>query len=321
MTTNPFPTSTPEELSVSSEAIRQVIRTIRETHHLDLHSFLMLRHGTLIWEEYFRKGEADRIHVLHSVSKSFTSFALGMAQTQGLLSITDKLYDFFPQCAASCDSDFKRQVTLADLLMMGSGFENHEDVIFTGPGADTAMIEQALAQPIIHQPGTTFNYYTLGTYLLSAAFSQVCPMGVHRYLRQHLFTPMGFGRSQWNTDDNDIPMGGFGLNLSTVDMARFGQLCLQGGVWQGQQLVPAAFVTQATSKQISNDDNGGPDWSSGYGFQFWRNSFGGYRADGMNGQYIIVLPKYDAVIVMTSHLNDMGVPLNAIASTLLPSMG
>ncbi|MDR2974578.1 MAG: serine hydrolase, partial [Propionibacteriaceae bacterium] len=81
------------------------------------------------------------------------------------------------------------------------------------------------------------------------------------------------------------------------------------------------YVTQASSKQISNEGNGGPDWSSGYGYQFWRNSFGGYRADGMNGQYIIVLPGYDTVIVMTSHLADMGIPLNAIATTLLPSMG
>ncbi|MDR2974393.1 MAG: beta-lactamase family protein, partial [Propionibacteriaceae bacterium] len=245
MTTSAFPTSTPEELSVPSEAIRQVIQTIRERHQLDLHSFLMLRRGTLIWEEYFRPGEADRIHVLHSVSKSFTSFALGMAQAQGLLSLTDKLYDFFPQYAASCDSDFKRQVTLADLAMMGSGFENHEDVILPRrAGADTAMIEEALAQPIIHQPGTTFDYYTLGTYLLSAAFSQVCPMGVHHYLRRHLFAPMGFGRSQWNTDDNEIPMGGFGLYLSARDLARFGQLCLQGGAWEGQQLVPVDYVTQ-----------------------------------------------------------------------------
>ena len=322
MSTYKFIEAKPEDFSVPSAAIREVIRAIREENKMDLHSFILLRKGVRIWEEYFRDGEAERQHVMWSVSKSFTSTAYGIAQAQGLLSVGDKLYDYFPECAASCDSDRKREVTLRHLLMMGSGFENKEEEIFSG-GFEYNMAEKALELPVIHEPGTVFNYYTLGTYLLSAAFSKVCPMGVHNYLRQKLFDPMGFGPTNWNTDPNNIPNGGFGLYLRAKDMALLGQLYLQEGIWEGQQLVPVDYVREATSKQIDNGPETPtphsmtPDWNAGYGYQFWRNSFGGFRADGMHGQYIIVLPEKDTVIVMTSRLDNMQIPLTIIAKTLL----
>ena len=314
------PTAKPEELSVSSEAIRRTIREIREVNGQELHSFIMLRGGALIWEEYFREGEADRLHVTHSVSKSFTSTAMGLAQAQGLLSLDDKLYDYFPEHASLCDSGFKEEVTLRHLLMMGSGFENNEAAIL---GLHADMVGPALALPVIHKPGTVFNYYTLGTYLLSVVFNRVCPMGIHCYLREKLFAPMGFGPSHWNVDNtNCAPLGGFGLFLRAIDMARFGQLYLQGGVWESQQLLPEDYVTEATSKQISNENHpsANPDWTAGYGYQFWRNTFGGFRADGMFGQYIIVLPDSGCVVAMTSHLEDMQKPLNAVASILIPEI-
>jgi len=323
---NPFPAAKPEELSVSSEAIAQTIRNIREDHGLEMHSFLLLRKGKLVWEEYFRENEPERLHVLHSVSKSFTSLAVGIAQAQGLLSIEDKLYDFFPEYASLCDSDRKRQVTLRHLLMMGSGFENKEEEIFAG-GFEYDMVQKALALPVIHPPGKIFNYYTLGTYLLSAVFSRICPMGIHAYLRQKLMDPMGFGPSHWNVDLNDVPLGGFGLYLQARDLARAGQFLLQNGVWESQQLAPAGYIRDASAKQIENnadadgktaDDN--TDWGAGYGFQFWRNSFGGFRADGMHGQYIVVLPEKEVVLVMTSRLDDMQIPLRAVADILLPGI-
>ena len=326
MLTYKFRDAAPEDFNVSSDAIRRVIRTIREDNKMDLHSFIMLRKGVKIWEEYFRGGEAGRMHVMWSVSKSFTSTAYGVAQAQGLLSVEDKLYDYFPEYSASCDSDWKRSVTLRHLLMMGSGFENKENEIFSGD-FDYNMAEKALELPVIHEPGKVFNYYTLGTYLLSAVFSRVCDMGVHAYLRKKIFDPMGFGSTQWNTDANNIPSGGFGLYLRAVDMALLGQLYLQEGKWEGQQLVPAEYVRDATSKQIDNGpDTPTPhsltsDWNAGYGYQFWRNSFGGYRADGMHGQYIIVLPDKEVVAVMTSRLGDMQIPLTIFAKQLLPEIG
>jgi len=312
-----YRTAPPEAFAVSSDAVRQAIREIREVHNLDLHSFLMLRRGVLLWEEYFREGERHRLHVLHSVSKSFTSTALGLAQAEGLLSIEDKLYDFFPEHASLCDSDYKRELTLRHLLMMGSGFENREHEMWV----ENTPIKTALSLPVLHKPGTVFDYYTVGTYLLSIVFSKVNPEGIHAYLRRKLLEPMGFGASHWNADDdNCVPWGGFGMFLTAYDLTRLGQLYLDNGAWRGRQLLPSAYVQEATAKQICNAGGKTKDWQAGYGYQFWRNSFGGYRADGMHGQYMVVLPEQQSVIVMTSKLDDMQVPLAAIETHLLPAI-
>ena len=316
---NKYPTARPEALSVSTEAIQQTIRDIRETNGLDLHSFLLLRKGTMLWEEYFHEGLKGCRHVLHSISKSFTSTAIGLAQDEGLLSVEDKLYDFFPEHKALCDSDYKRELTLRHLLTMSSGFQNHErELMFCL--LEGNLTPAALSQPIIHKPGTVFDYYTVGTFLLSAAFSKACPEGIHSYLRRKLFDPMGFESSQWNVDNDGIPLGGTGLFLTSYDMTRLGQLYLQKGVWRGRQLLSGAYVEAAGAKQIDNSHAGGVDWTSGYGYHFWHNSFGGYRADGMKGQYIIILPKKELVIVMTANLDNMEIPLRAVANYLLPSV-
>ncbi|MDR2895688.1 MAG: beta-lactamase family protein [Propionibacteriaceae bacterium] len=320
MIQQPFTVTRPEEVGVSSAAIRSSIMQIRDQHHLDLHSFLMLRQGRLIWEQYFRDDEADRRHYMFSVSKSFLSTACGLAQDRGLLSVDQPLIDFFPDQAHLFDSDEKRAITLGQMLSMSSGFENNEGEILhkTPPAED--MVPLALAQPLAHRPGRQFNYYTLGSFLISAAFSAVVPEGVHRYLRRELLDPMGFADSQWNVDDFDRPIGGFGLFLRAYDMARLGQLYLDKGVWRGEQLLSVDWVKAATSVQVGNPNNGSPDWCAGYGYQFWMNSFGGFRADGMFGQYIVVLPQSEAVVVMTSHLTDMQTPLTILKETLLPGI-
>jgi len=312
-----YPVKTPEEMGVRGEAVKGAINAIREEHKLDLHSFLMLRRGSLIHEEYFRQGEPERLHPLYSVSKSFLSTAVGLAQAEGALDINDPLYGFFPEHKALCDSDWKREVTLRHLLMMGSGFENNEGRIFDGK-AD--FLRNALGEPILHAPGTVFNYYTLGSYLVSAAFQRVKPEGIHACLKRKLFAPMRIAKSRWGKSPEGIYWGGFGLSLSAYDMTKLGQLYLQGGRWEGQQLLPEAWVRDAASKQIDNGSDPRSDWSQGYGYQFWRNCFGGFRADGMFGQYIIVLPEQEAVIVMTSKLDNMQIPLDVIRETLLPGI-
>jgi len=329
MRKDPFGVAKPEELGVKSEAIKSVIRDIREENKLDLHSFLMLRNGKLIWEEYFRKNEADALHVLFSVTKSFTSTAIGMVQEEGLLSIDDSIQSFFPEYKDVINEKNNTPVTLRHLLMMGSGYKNDEGSMHLACNA----VKTGLGQPLIHEPGTAFDYYTLGSHLLSGAFSKVKPEGMHKYLRKNLFDPMGFGESHWNVDfwNVNIPLGGWGLYLSAYDMARLGQLYLQNGVWQGKQLVPSAYVKEATSKQIDNSSRVDvtendqwwverPDWAAGYGYQFWQNSFGGFRADGMMGQYVVVLPELDVVIVMTSCHDEMEIPMIAIKNHLLPEV-
>ena len=320
-----FPAAAPEDLQVSSESVRDMITNIRLTHGLEMHSFLLLRKGSLIWEEYFREREEERLHVMWSVSKSFTSTAYGIAQDEGLFSLDDKLYDFFPEYVYACDSDWKREMTLRHILMMGSGFENRENEILNSP-FEYEMVRKALEFPVIYKPGTVFNYYTLGTYLLSVVFSRVYPAGLHSYLREKLFAPLGIKGSIWNVDLNSVPLGGIGLYLRAKDMARMGQLYLQNGLWEQRQIVPQSYVREAVSKQIDNGpDTKSPlntniDWNAGYGYQFWRNSFGGFRADGMHGQYIVVYPQKDLVLVMTSRYDDMQAPLTAFKEILLPGI-
>lgn len=310
----------PEEMGVSSTAIESAIDQIRNQHQLTLHSFLMLRGGMLLWEEYFRANEAEKLHSLYSVSKSFLSTAIGLAQAEGALHVDDKLYDFFPEYQSLCDHEWKRDIRLKHLLMMGSGFENNEQKIFNDRDED--LVHNALKQPVLHAPGEVFNYYTLGSYLISAAFQKVKPEGIHAYLKRKLFAPMQIEKSRWQKCPNGVPFGGFGLSLSGYDMTKLGQLYLQQGNWEGQQLLPATWISEASAKQIANDtpSNPNPDWRMGYGYQFWRNAMGGYRADGMYGQYIIILPEKDAVIVMTSHVNDMQTPLTVLRETLLPAV-
>lgn len=312
-----FPTAAPEDCGVSSEAIRDTIRDIRETNALEMHSFLLLRNGVMLWEEYFRQKEAERLHPLYSVSKSFLSTAMGLGAAQGLFSLDDRLYDFFPEYGDLCDSEWKRAVSLRHLLMMGSGFENNERAIFA---QRKDFLPALLAQPVIHAPGTVFNYYTGGSYLLSAAFQRANPEGIHAYLKRKLFAPMQITRSSWQRDPEGTPMGGFGLSLAAYDLTKLGQLYLQDGLWEGQQLLPTAYVREATAKQIDNSTGVTVDWQAGYGFQFWRNAFGGFRADGMHGQYIVVLPEKALVVVMTSKLRNMQIPLTAIAQRLLPAV-
>lgn len=318
MRANVYQVKKPEAVGIPSETIIQTIDNIRNQKKQNLHSFLLLRSGHLIWEEYFIANGAEKLHPLYSVSKSFLSTAIGLAIAEGALHIDDKLYDFFPEYQSFCDTEWKHEITIKHLLMMGSGFENNEQRIFNDNTSD--LVYSALKQPVINQPGTVFNYYTLGSYLLSAAFQKVKPEGVHAYLKRKLFAPMQIVKSRWEKCSSGIPFGGFGLSLTSYDMTKLGQLYLQKGNWEGQQLLTANWVNEATSKQIENITTGNPnpDWQMGYGYKFWHNAMGGYRADGMYGQYIVVLPDYDIVIVMTSHLKDMQIPLTAISSVLLP---
>jgi CubicO group peptidase (beta-lactamase class C family) len=321
MRKNIYPTGKPEDYSVSTEAIQQTIDFIRKENNLELHSFLLLRRGTLLWEEYFRPDEANSLHVQYSVSKSFAATAIGLTQDEGLLYVEDKLSSFFPEHAHLFESDDKKELNLHHLLIMGSGYKNTEQELFSQYSLVGDLTKAALDVPLIHKPGEVFDYNSLGSYLFTSAFSKVVPEGIHSYLKRKLFKQLDINTSVWNVDSMGIPFGGFGLYLTAYDMTKLGQLYLQEGNWQGQQLLSKSFVKTATSKQISNcnqDDDKNINWRSGYGYQFWRNSFGGYRGDGMKGQFIVVLPEQELVVVMTGNYDEMDIPLISIENNLLP---
>ncbi len=176
--------------------------------------------------------------------------------------------------------------------------------------------------PVEREPGSWFVYNTAATYMLSAIITQLTGATLLDYLRPRLFDPLGIENPTWESDPRGINLGGTGLHIKLEDIARFGQMYLQGGVWEGKQVVPAAWVAEATSAHSDNSNTQStPDWSVGYGYQFWRCRHNAYRGDGAFGQYCIVMPEQDAVLAMISGVRDMQVVLDKVWAHLLPAMG
>lgn len=308
-----LPRSSPEEQGVSSAAIRAFIETANQKIDT-LHSVMIIRHGRVIAEGWWKPEGPDNKHVLHSLSKSFTSTAVGLAVAEGKLSIDDPVLKFFPEDAPAEPSNNLKQMRVRDLLTMSTGHQ--VEAKFTG---DEPWVKTFLAHPVPHKPGAHFQYNTPATYMCSAIVQKVTGQTVLDYLKPRLFDPLGIENPQWGTSPQGITYGGFGLHIKTEDIAKFGQLYLQQGKWNGQQLIPAAWVELATSKQVSNGSDPSRDWDQGYGFQFWRCRHGAYRGDGAFGQFCLVLPHQDAVIAITADTKDMQAELNVVWDKLLPA--
>jgi CubicO group peptidase (beta-lactamase class C family) len=207
-----------------------------------------------------------------------------------------------------------------DLLTMTCG---HDVEPKGGPGGPS--VKQFLAQPVPHKPGTHFQYNTLGSYTLSAIVTKVTGQTTLEYLKPRLFAPLGIDNPRWDSSPEGNSLGGYGLYLRTEDVARFGQLYLQKGKWNGTQLVPEQWVEQATSKQVPNEQEShakiGIDWQQGYGFQFWRCTHNAFRGDGAAGQLCVVIPDRDAVVAITADSGNFQGEMNAIWDQLYPAFG
>lgn len=317
-----LPHSTPEAEGVSAKAISAFLDSVAGSKH-EFHSFMLLRHGKVIAEGWWKPYRTDLKHSLYSLSKSFTATAVGFARAEGKLSLNDKVLSFFPSEAPDTISPYLQQLTVKDLLTMSVGQEPDP----TGAVVrDSNWIKRFLALPIVHQPGTTFLYNSMATYMLSAIVQKVTGQQVIEYLKPRLFEPLGITGIDWETDPKGINTGGWGLRLKTEDIAKFAQLFLQKGKWQGRQLLPAGWAEEAsTAKIIQHPDfpkakRDSSDWERGYGYQMWRCRNNAFRGDGAFGQYAIVIPGQDAVIAITSETADMQGELNLIWNVLLPAM-
>jgi CubicO group peptidase (beta-lactamase class C family) len=280
-----------------------------------MHSVMVLRHGQVIAEGWWTPYAAEHNHVLYSLSKSFTSTAVGFAIAEGRLSLDDEVLKFFPEDAPGNPGANLKAMRVRDLLTMSTG---HQDEPPSAPDAMSA--KSFLAQPVPHLPGTHFKYNTPATFMQSAIVQKVTGQTVLNYLRPRLFAPLGIEQPVWDTNFQGISLGGYGLRVRTEDIAKFGQLYLQQGSWNGKQLLPTQWVAMATSRQASNGSNPGSDWNQGYGFQFWRSRHNAFRADGAFGQYCVVLPDQDAVVAITSGVKDMAAVLNVIWDKFLPAL-
>jgi beta-lactamase family protein len=309
----PLHRSPPEAQGVSSTAMLAFVNALDEIE--GMHSLIVVRHGSVIAEGWWSPYDAEHNQVLYSLSKSFTSTAVGFAVAEGRLSIDDEVLKFFPNDAPTNASNNLKAMRVRDLLIMSTG---HQDEPSAAP--DVISPKSFLAQTVPHLPGTHFKYNTAATFMQSAIVQKVAGETVLDFLRPRLFEPLGIEHPVWDTNFQGISLGGYGLRVRTEDIAKFGQLYLQRGDWNGKQLVPAEWVSIATAKQTSNGSNPKSDWNQGYGFQFWRCRHNAFRGDGAFGQYCLVMPEQDAVVAITSGVKDMQAVLNLIWDKLLPAM-
>jgi CubicO group peptidase (beta-lactamase class C family) len=308
-----LPRSTPEEQGVSSKSVLAFVEAADKIEYM--HSFVLLRHGHIIAEGWWTPYDAQTPHVMWSLSKSFTSTAVGLAISEGKLSLDDEVLKFFPDDAPAEPSANLKMMRVRDLMRMLTGHQTEPK-----RKLDEAWVKTFLNHPVNFKPGTHFLYNSMGTYMQSAIVQKVAGMTVADYLKPRLFEPLDISTPVWEASPQGISAGGWGLFLRTEDIAKFGQLYLQKGQWNGKQLVPAEWVAQATALQTSNGSNPKSDWDQGYGFQFWRCRHNAFRGDGAFGQYCVVMPDQDAVLVVTSGIKNMQAPLDLVWDTLLPAM-
>lgn len=312
--TKMLPRATPESQGISSAAIEEFVSAVDEKI-TSMHSFMLIRHGQVVAECYWAPYHSDLPHMLYSLSKSFTSTAVGFAIAEGKLQLDDPVISFFPDDLPQEISENLKKMRVRDLLSMSCGHENETSY------PDETWVKSFLAHPVPFEPGTHFRYNTPGTYMLSAIVQKVTGQTVLDYLKPRLFEPLGIENPYWETSPQGISKGGTGLFVRTEDIAKFGQLYLQKGNWNGEQLLPQEWVETATSKKISNGDpSKQSDWSQGYCFQFWRCQHNCFRGDGAHGQFCVVMPDQDAVVVMTADSNNLQGQLNFVWEILLPAM-
>lgn len=289
-----------------------------------IHSAMVLQHCQVILERWIEPNAPDSAHVMHSVSKTFTSMAIGFAIEEGRITLDDRLADFFPDLVPEDAGDNLRAITVRDLLTMSCGHEQeHTNEIRYGEDED--WVARFMSFPVDRVPGTFFCYNTIGTYMLSAIITKVTGEKMVDYLESRLWQPLGIEKPYWKECPMGINYGGWGLYLKTEDMAKLGQTLLSGGKYKGRQVIPANWVAEATKAQIDNcpenfdpENDPNPDWHQGYCYQMWRCRHNAVRADGAYGQFIIVIPEKDAVIAITAEVSNMQTELALVWDYLLP---
>jgi CubicO group peptidase (beta-lactamase class C family) len=319
--TQHLPRSAPEAQGIPSSAILGFVEEAER--QIDaLHSVMLVRHGHVVAEGWWAPYSADKPHMFYSLSKSFTSTAIGLAVAEGLLSLDDTVISFFPDDLPAEVSENLAAMRVRHLLAMATG-HGTDTTPFLHGSPDGNWARAFLARPVEHPPGTHFNYNTGATYMLSAILQGLTGITLLEYLQPRLLTPLGIEGATWESCPRGINTGGFGMSATTEAIANFGQLYLQDGVWEGRRLLPEGWVAEASSFHSDNSGSGNAnsDWQQGYGYQFWRCQHNAYRGDGAFGQFCVVMPEQDAVLAITSGLQDMQAVLNLVWQRLLPAFG
>lgn len=290
----PIPMSLPEEQGVPSSLVEKFLRLLEEDTTLCPHGVVILRHGERIAEAAWKPYSGRIPQMQFSLSKSVTGMAVGLAISEGLLSLDDRMREIFPEKLPPFYMGKPGDVTVRQLLTMSSGVRFNE----LGSVSEKDWVRAWLLSDCAFAPGSQFSYNSMNSYLLAAAVCQKAGMSLTEYLTPRLWEPLGIATPHWETCPMGIEKGGWGLYLLPGDMAKLGQLYLQNGVWKGQQVLPQSWVEEATRRQIDCRMGERDAW---YGYQLWGLAWGnGYQFNGVFGQYVAVLPEQDMVVAVTS---------------------
>ncbi|TWX37238.1 beta-lactamase family protein [Frigoribacterium sp. ACAM 257] len=317
MTIDALPTSTPSAEGIDAAGVEAFLDGLESTPGVEPHSIVLVRHGSVVTQGWWAPYSADRVHLLYSLSKSFTSTAVAFAVDEGLLGLDDTVLSHFPELDADVTDPRSRSMRVRDVLAMSSG--HRAEALGRALEADPAdLVRGFLLTPPEADPGSVFAYNQPCTYAVAAIVQRASGLSLTEYLRPRLFEPLGIGEASWQRDDSGREIGFSGLHAQTEAVALLGQLWLRRGMWQGRQLLPASYVDEATRVQVANPDEPNADWSQGYGFQFWMARHG-WRGDGAYGQFCVVLPEHDVVLALTGQTVDMQAVLDLAWQHLLPA--
>jgi CubicO group peptidase (beta-lactamase class C family) len=313
-----LPRSTPETEGVDSAGVQRFVEALEQ--RIDaVHSVMLVRHGKVVAEGWWSPYQVGDLHVMYSVTKSFTSSAVGFAVQEGLLSVNDTVLSHFPERAPAKPAEKMKDMRIRDLLRMSTGHDKDPSPEVKAV-KDGGWVKAFLASEVADKPGTHFLYNSAASYVLGAIVQKVSGHSLEEYLRPRLFEPLGLEPPLWGKSPEGVNLGDGGISLHTEDLAKLGLLYLQRGVYDGKRVLKAEWVDAATSLQTASGGNPDSNWDAGYGYQFWRNKVTGFRADGAFGQFSMVLPKYDVVLAITSGTSDMAGVMDAVWEVLLPAL-
>ena len=292
-----FVRATPESQGISSDLFAALLRELDASKDTDMHHFMALRHGKVICECNFAPYPKGMWHITHSMCKSITGMAIGMLIEEEKLKLDENIYDIFPDHINAFSKIFRPVITVEHLLTMTSGVTFNESGIVSG----NDWLGSFLNASVNGKPGTEFQYNSLNTYVLSAIVTKRTGETLTEYLTPRLFGPLGITKYYWETCPKGITKGGWGLFLCAEDMAKLGQLYLQRGKWNGQQLVSEYWIEISTARHLKTQNG-----TYGYGYQLWMEQRpGSFEYNGMLGQNVIIYPDMDMVLVTNAGNKEM----------------
>lgn len=292
-----FARATPESQGISSDLFAALLRELDASKDTEMHHFMALRHGKVICECNFAPYPKGMWHITHSMCKSITGMAIGMLIEEEKLKLDENIYDIFPDHINAFSKIFRPVITVENLLTMTSGVTFNESGIVSG----NDWLGSFLNASVNGKPGTEFQYNSLNTYVLSAIVTKRTGETLTEYLTPRLFGPLGITKYYWETCPKGITKGGWGLFLCAEDMAKLGQLYLQRGKWNGQQLVSEYWIEISTARHLKTQND-----TYGYGYQLWMEQRpGSFEYNGMLGQNVIIYPDMDMVLVTNAGNKEM----------------